>query len=308
MFNNVRHLRYVVQVARSGSLLDAARELLISESAVSAAIKAVESELGYSVFIRRPSRPLSLTTIGAEFVADAQAFLEAAEAFHQHAKGMGSELSGTVRLACAQTFAPVVLPSVLHECTRRYPQIDLEIVEYDLPELLLHLRDGTVDLGITYNLIHDSEVRMDPVIRVRPHVGVAADYPLQGNSVCLQDLAEQQMILIDHQVTKQHILGFFARYDLTPRVLYQPRTIETMHALIFSGLGYGIFFLRPAMPQHSAAGLRRLEIDENLPGHDLVIARPRATTPTARTEAVAQICLNEVSSLGLVVSEQRYAK
>ncbi|MEO0820330.1 MAG: LysR substrate-binding domain-containing protein [Pseudomonadota bacterium] len=305
MFNNIRHLRYVVQVALSGSLLQASRELLISESAVSAAIKAVESELGYSVFIRQPSRPLSLTTMGAEFIAEAQAFLDQAEAFHQRSRGMGSELSGTVRLGCAQAFASVVLPTVLIASARRYPLIRVEFSEHDLPELLQHLRDGTIDLGITYNLQHDSEVAMRALVPVAPHVGVAAHHPLaRAGRVRLCDLAANDMILIDHQVTRQHILSFFARHDLTPRVLCQPRTIETMHALISAGLGYGIFFLKPAAAEHSAAGLRRLAIDDTLPCHDLVLARPRATAPVARIEAVAELCAAEIASLGSTIASE----
>ena len=272
MFNNIRHLRYVVQVARSGSLLEAARDLMISESAVSAAIKSVESEIGYAVFIRQPSRPLSLTNMGAEFIAEAQAFIEAAETFHQRARGLGTEVSGTVRLACAAAFAPVVLPVVLRACARDVPNVRLDISELDLPELIGQLRCGTADIGITYNLLHDSEIAMEPVVRVAPHVGVCREDALAGRTeVSLAELAARDMILIDHQVTKQYILGLFARHDVAPRILCQPRTVETMHAMISSRLGYGIFFVKPADTRHSAACLARIAIADPVPG-----PRPRA--------------------------------
>ena len=82
MFNNIRHLKYVSTVAKCGSLFEAARTLMVSESTVSAAIKSCEQELGYSIFIRRPSRPLILTPTGAEFVRSAQHFVDHAEAFY----------------------------------------------------------------------------------------------------------------------------------------------------------------------------------------------------------------------------------
>ena len=303
MFNNIRHLRYAVQVAHSGSLLEAARELLISESAVSAAVKSVESELGYDVFIRQPARPLSLTNMGAEFIAEAQAFLEAADAFHQRSRGLGSDVSGTVRLGFASSFAPVLVPVVLTACARDCPNIHLDIRELDLQELIAQIRDGSVDLGLSYNLLRDSEVTMEPIVRVAPHIGVSADDRLAERSTAsLIEMAERDMVLLDHQITKQYILGLFARHDVAPRILCQPRTVETMHAIISSGLGYGVFFMKPVVGEHSASCLHRLEIANAVPTHDVVLARPKGMVEPARVGMVREICRREVAKLADKIS------
>jgi len=81
---------------------------MVSESAVSAAIKACEQEIGYSIFIRRPAKPLVLTRTGAEFVRSAQHFVDHAEAFYEQSVGFGTHLKGTIRLGCFSAFSSLL--------------------------------------------------------------------------------------------------------------------------------------------------------------------------------------------------------
>jgi len=70
--HNLRHLRYVVEAARHGSITKASRQLLVSQPAISAAVRACEDEFGIRLFIRNPSQGLSLTPSGRTFIKRAR--------------------------------------------------------------------------------------------------------------------------------------------------------------------------------------------------------------------------------------------
>ena len=303
MFNNIRHLKYVSTVAKCGGLFKAARVLMVSESAVSAAIKACEQELGYSIFIRRPSKPLVLTPTGAEFVRSAQHFVDHAEAFYQKSVGLGTRLEGTIRLGCFSAFSSLLLPPIMRRCQERLPNLTLQIFEYDLPEMLSRLRTGDVEIAITYDLHYDSDIEFRPLFGVTPHVGVSAANHLGGRrTLRLSEIAEEPLILLDYPVTRQHILKLFVDRGITPRVLYHPKSIDTLHALVAHDFGYSIFFLRPNYGGHGGATLKRLSIDDDVPDHNVVVAQPTNVQLTAKVRALADACDDIFSDRKLVES------
>ena len=303
MFNNIRHLKYISTVAKCGSLFEAARTLMVSESAVSAAIKACEQELGYSIFIRRPSRPLVLTPTGAEFVRSAQHFVDHAEAFYDESVGFGTQLKGTIRLGCFSAFSSLLLPPIMRRCQERLPMLTLQIFEYDLPEMLSRLRNGDVEIAVTYDLHYDSDIEFRPLFSVTPHVGVSATHHLGGRQTLrLSELAKEPLILLDYPVTRQHILKLFADRGITPRVLYHPKSIDTLHALVAHNFGYSIFFLRPNYGGHGGATLKRLSIDDDVPNHNVVVAHSNNVQLTAKVRALADACDDTFADRGLVES------
>ena len=90
-------LRTFAMVAEVGNLTRAAERLHTSQPAVSAHIKALEAELGLSLFERTP-KGMQLTPAGAALKAKAAAALSAADAVRFEAKRLKDELTGTLRL------------------------------------------------------------------------------------------------------------------------------------------------------------------------------------------------------------------
>ena len=301
MFNNIRHLKYVSTVAKCGSLFEAARTLMVSESTVSAAIKACEQELGYSIFIRRPSRPLILTPTGAEFVRSAQHFVDHAEAFYEKSIGFGSQLKGTIRFGCFSAFSSLLLPPIMRHCQERLPMLTLQIFEYDLPEMLTRLRSGDVEIAITYDLHYDSDIEFRPLFSVTPHIGVSAANNLGSRQTLqLSEIAEEPLILLDYPVTRQHILKLFVDRGIRPRVMYHPKSIDTLHALVAHNFGYSIFFLRPNYGGHGGATLQRLSIADDVSNHNVVVAQPTNVQLSAKVRALADVCDDIFSDRQLV--------
>lgn len=299
MINNIRHLRFVVAVARAKSLQEASRDLLISESALSTAVKSVEGEVGYSLFVRRPARALSLTEAGREFVAEAVAFLDVVDNFNNRVVGLGTEMAGTVRLASVSSFSAVLLPTILKRLREAHPRIAVEITEYELPELLTRLRDGDVDLALTYDMVYEADVEMRRLFRVRPYV--VASYRTghrTGDTVSLHDFVGRPLLLSDQAQTTQHILQMFTRLGLEPKIGMYPKSVRLLSALVAEDFGYAIYFMRSYTDMYGESPLMRLHIAEDVPSHHLALALPRRRMITARAKAVAEICEETMRAMG----------
>jgi DNA-binding transcriptional LysR family regulator len=112
---DIRHMRYVVEVADRGNFSRAAERLGIAQSALSQQILKVERELGFDLFDRHP-RGASVTSAGAAFVEDAQAavsaFDEAVERADRRARGETGQLKLGFIGGAAQWLTPLILKRV----------------------------------------------------------------------------------------------------------------------------------------------------------------------------------------------------
>jgi DNA-binding transcriptional LysR family regulator len=123
-------LQSFLAVARQRSFSAAARELGVSRSAVSQAVRQLEAQLRV-VLLMRTTRSVSLTEAGKRLVENAApAFGQVLSAFHEAAAQPG-EAVGRVRLSVPRAAVPLVIDSVLPSFRERHPRIDVEVVIED---------------------------------------------------------------------------------------------------------------------------------------------------------------------------------
>ena len=147
-----RQLSYVVAVADHGSMQTAAEKIAISQPAISAAIKKLETDYGINLFLRDRPHKLVLTPVGRRFIARARRLLESAEEFDQAALNLGKNLSGTIQVGCFMPTAAFIVPIILQALQDRNLNISLQVHEADLDELNTMLDQGSIDLALTYNM------------------------------------------------------------------------------------------------------------------------------------------------------------
>ena len=119
---HLRILRYVDEVARSGSIRKAADQLNVTASAVNRRIMDLEEELGALLFERRP-RGVRLTAAGevlVHYLREQDGEVERMKSQIEDLKGLRR---GTVRIACSQALALEFLPRAIAEFRGRHPQV-----------------------------------------------------------------------------------------------------------------------------------------------------------------------------------------
>jgi DNA-binding transcriptional LysR family regulator len=128
--------RSFLEVARSGSLSQAARALGLAQPTLGRHIAALEDTLGAKLFSRSP-RGLVLTELGAGLVGHAEEMASAAGALSRAASGGAGSERGTVRLTASQFVSAEVLPPILADFREAHPAIAIELAPTDRNEDLL---------------------------------------------------------------------------------------------------------------------------------------------------------------------------
>ena len=196
-------LRTFVSAARTLNFTHAAREVHLTQSAVSMQMNRLESDLGKTLF-RRVTRGVELTTDGEKLLEYSRRLLR----LHDEAVASLSqpELDGLIRLGAAEDYASQHLPGILRRFGKRYPLVRVDLY-CDLSENLLKmLHRDELDLCLCNSESgeHGGDfLRNEPVVWIAPEdAEIEKESPLplavfhQGcmfRKWALQSLAEQEI-------------------------------------------------------------------------------------------------------------------
>lgn len=139
--------RAFVAVARAGGFREAAKVTGVSASSLSGAVKRLEDQLDVRL-LNRTTRSVSTTEAGARLLERLQAAMTNMETALERANDYREEPKGTLRLNVPLGVASLVLPRILPDFIRSYPEIRVEVVaEHQLVDIL----DAGCDAGIRYD-------------------------------------------------------------------------------------------------------------------------------------------------------------
>ncbi|MBB2745714.1 UNVERIFIED_ORG: DNA-binding transcriptional LysR family regulator [Microbispora rosea subsp. rosea] len=282
-------LRYFVTAAELGSMTAASRELMVAQSAISAAIAQVERELGVQLLIRHHARGLSLTRAGERFLVEAREFLSHAAALAQSARGLAGSLTGELAVGCLTTLAPFYLSRLLREFAEKYPGVRVSVAEGEISAMESALLDGRCEVALVYAIDLALDLDIRTLTRARPYALLPPEHPLaRAETVSLTDLAAEPMILLDLPRSRDY---FRAIYPTEPRVRFRTSSYETARSLVAGGHGYSILNQRADNDQTYDGGrVACVPISDDVPALDVVLASVRGVRPTARAVAFAETC------------------
>lgn len=139
-------LRTFLAVADEGHLTRAAEKLFTSQPAVSAQVRALETELGVKLFDRGP-RGMSLTQAGRTLCAQARQIVDAARDFKQSADHLRGAVAGDLVIGINNRPEILRLVEVLHRLTRAHAGLRYELLYGSSGVILQGLEEGTVSIG-----------------------------------------------------------------------------------------------------------------------------------------------------------------
>lgn len=244
----LRQLAYFTAAADEGTIAGAAALLRVSPSAMSDAITELESVMRERLCVRRRAHGLTLTPAGEQLVHHARRILAEAEELHRSVGGEG-QLSGPVVIGCYPTLAPAILPPLLQDFAALHPGIELSIREATQDRLAEDLTSGRIDVAFVYDMLVPGDTERARLYELQAHVLLAEDHPLTGReTVRLEDLVNDDLILLDAPPSSEHTLSVFAERGLRPHIRHRTASYEVVRTLVARGLGYGILVSRVANP------------------------------------------------------------
>lgn len=140
------HLRTFVTVAEEGHLTRASERLFTSQPAISAQLKALEEELGVTLFDRTP-KGMALSAAGERLLADAKRALAAAGELLQNARGLQDQLIGRVRIGLNSDADFLRLVDIQTALSARHPRLELEFLSGSTSVNVPQLRVEKLDLS-----------------------------------------------------------------------------------------------------------------------------------------------------------------
>jgi LysR family cys regulon transcriptional activator len=241
---NFHQLQYAVAIARHGlSVTQAAAALGTSQPAISRALKSLERELGFEMFVREGRAFSRITPQGAkvhEYATRAQAEIQSLRSV---ADDLNQDRRGTLSIATTHTQARYVLPPVVQAFRERYPEVELHLHQGTSEQIAEMVANDRVQLAIATGSegLFPGLVLL-PVYRWQRQVIVPRTHPLAGTErLTLKQLAPYPLVTYVFSFSGSSSLhSIFAREGLTPQVALTARDSDVIKTYVRLGLGVGI--------------------------------------------------------------------
>lgn len=140
-------MRYVVAIAEERSFTRAAERCFVVQSSLSHQIKALEQELGVTLFART-SRRVDLTAAGEAFLPQARASLEAAERAITDAAAATGQIRGSLTIGVIPTVTAVDIPAALRAFREAHPLVRVRLRGGGSDEFISAINDGAMDVAV----------------------------------------------------------------------------------------------------------------------------------------------------------------
>jgi len=284
----LEQLRVFVAVAERQHVTRAAVALNVAQSAVSAAIAALEARHHVELF-HRLGRGVQLTEAGALFLVEARALLARAEAAGQVLSELGNLKRGTLAVQASQTIANYWLPRHLVAFRHKYPGIDIRLTISNTAQVAAAVREGAADLGFIEGVIEDPMLTKQQVARDQTVIVVGTEHAWSAT-----DRLEPERLIETDWVLREPGAGTRSTFEaalqgfgVSPgalRVALELPSNEALRAAVEAGLGATVISASVAAPSLEAGLLHRVRFD--LPERDFHVVRHVARCRSRAADAL----------------------
>lgn len=235
---NIRDLEYLLAVARLQHFGKAAEACHVSQPTLSMQIRKLEDTLGLPL-LERTRGAVRLTAAGKDIAACAEIILKETKNIQDIAKRHRDPLSGSLTLGAFPTLAPFLFPRIVPALNKKFPDLQLYLVEEKTSELIKRLREGIIDLALLALPVAADDLAHAPVLEESFLVALAKDNPLSAKpSVPLEDLRRQNLLLLEdsHCLTGQALqVCTWAKGEQS--LGFRATSLETLRQMVASNLG-----------------------------------------------------------------------
>ncbi len=236
-----RQLKAFTTLARTGSFTLAAKELFLSQSAVSHSMKALENDVGCRLFDRLGKKVL-LTQAGEQFLRHADQIIGEMEEARASLQEMGRWGRGRIRVGASQTVCQYVLPGILRKLRDSFAKCFVTVESGDSPALLELLKENHIDLAFCLEPSNEEHIEFHPLFADELFFLAPPSHPwAAAGRVHRDEIALQDYIFYNKgSLTYRAIEQYFQKEDIVPRVVMHVGNMETIKELVKAGSGLTI--------------------------------------------------------------------
>jgi len=234
----MKQLQYLVALADHMHFGAAAEACFVTQSTLSSGIKDLEDILTAPV-AERTNRSVMLTPLGEKVVEQARQLLSEAEAMVDMATQKAGPLSGLLRLGVIPTIGPYLLPKVVPELHRAYPDLELYLREDYSDRLLEWLSIGKLDLLLLALPFPMDGVETEELFDDGFVLACPLDHRLAGrSSVGMDEFAEEPLLLLEEgHCLRQHSLAACSLEGRAKSKGFEATSMPTLIQMVVGGMG-----------------------------------------------------------------------
>ncbi len=235
---NLRDLSYFIALADHLHFGRAAAASFVSQPTLSTQIRKLEEELGVTLVERAP-RNVMLTPAGRDVAARARRIVADVEEMREAARRSQDPEAGTVTLGLFPTLGPYLLPHVVQDIRRRFPRLELLLVEEKSDVLLERLQQGRLDAALLALPVNDDQLEVEFLFEEPFVLAVPESHPLAGRGpLSLGDLADERLLLLaDGHCLRDQALDVCQMAGAAEKAEFQATSLETLRQMVAANVG-----------------------------------------------------------------------
>jgi DNA-binding transcriptional LysR family regulator len=238
-----RQLRSFIAVARTLNFSRAARELHLSQPALSAQIKALEEDMG-TLLLERNKRSVRLTRAGESFFADAEVLIDDATDAKKRALRFASGEAGHLRIAFVASATPELVPTVVLAFRTKYPHVTLDLKNLPTVTQVEALEAHTLDVGFVRLPLTAPRLSVTPLHSEPLALVISKSHKLaREKNLTVAHLANEPFVAYGQRWAPEFYqtwTGICRRAGFTPVVVQETAEMDTAIALVAAGMGVAI--------------------------------------------------------------------
>lgn len=235
----LQQLEYILAVNQFRHFAKAAEYCRVTQPTLSAMIQKLEEELDTRIF-DRSQQPVCPTPVGIHIIEQAQNILVQANRIKNIIEEEKHSLTGTFKLGILPTVAPYLLPRFFPQLMKKYPDLDIRVVEMRTNDIKKALQTGEIDAGIVASLAGMEELQQTPLFYEQFFAYVSREDALFNNEVIrTSDLNGEQLWLLDegHCFRDQLVRFCQMKSARASQLAYHLGSMETFMRMVESGKG-----------------------------------------------------------------------
>ena len=275
---DISHLLYFKEVVEQGSLSKAAKELFISQPALSASISKVEANLGIPLF-ERSGKKLILNKAGREYY---QSVCKSLSELQQGRRTALAVSEGLENLISVGAFTYVTFSTITIPFLNRFPGCQFRLLQLDGDNLGEKMLSGDIDFAYTCTPIETPAINCYHVLTQRLFLTVASDHPLAYKSyIKLTDVRDEPFVLMEKGTPLRGVVDkIFEEAGFKPKVAY-----ETNHASLLAGIinsGEAISIIPDTFSEHKNLTKINISVPQCLHKVYFIWAKDKHFSPAAQ--------------------------
>lgn len=261
---HIETLKTFCDLIETGSFSKAAQLNLVSQSAVSQQVKALENRFDRSLIERGQRKGVALTEAGQIFYAECKELLERFRALEERMHQQSAVIAGTVKVATVYSIGLHELPPYVKQFMKAHPQVKVHIEYSRTDKVYEACLNNTIDFGIVALPLRRPNIAVIPLRQDKLVLVCSPEHAFADKrNVSLAQLSGEEFIAFERDIPTRKIVDrIFKAHKVSVNTMMEFDNIETIKRSVEVGIGVSILPETAVVSEVKSGLLIKLDFSE----------------------------------------------